>query len=146
MSAAAVAIDGGRDPETGRFVSGNVGGPGRKPGSRAKLSTMFLDDLRDAWERGGAEVIAKVMKNDPSTFLRVVAGLMPKDVNLSIGVDQFVLRAPTVMNSSADWQAATGIAQIEMGGSPVPAAPQNAPAASVAALCVVEAVLVEGEG
>jgi hypothetical protein len=44
-----------RDAKTGRFVTGNFGGPGRKLGSRNKLGEAFIEDLRDAWIEHGAQ-------------------------------------------------------------------------------------------
>lgn len=76
-----------RDQRTGRFVTGTTGGPGRKVGSRNRLGEAFIADLRDAWELHGADVIARVARDDPAALLKVIASLMPKDVNLNVGVD-----------------------------------------------------------
>lgn len=78
-----------RDCRTGRFVSGNSGGPGRKVGSRNKLGEAFVADLRDAWAEHGPDVIARVARDDPAALLKVLASLMPKtlDINANIGVD-----------------------------------------------------------
>lgn len=72
-----------QDPTTGRFVTGNIGG-GRPKGARAKLGEQFLEDMQIAWEREGAAVINRVMKERPQDFLKVVASLMPKDFNLNV--------------------------------------------------------------
>jgi len=82
----------GRDPQTGRFLTatnGNYGGPGRRVGSRNRLGEQFIADLRSDWEQHGPAVIEAVRTNDPSTYLRVVAGLLPREAQLdvSIGVD-----------------------------------------------------------
>lgn len=78
-----------RDGRTGRFVSGNSGGPGRKVGSRNKLGEAFVADLRDAWAEHGPDVIARVARDDPAALLKVIASLMPKtiDLNANIGID-----------------------------------------------------------
>lgn len=67
----------------GRFLSGNSGG-GRPKGSRSKLGEAFLDDLLQAWEREGAAAIQRVIDTKPAAFLKVVADLMPKDLNLKV--------------------------------------------------------------
>jgi len=46
--------------EKGRFIAGNSGNGGRKPGSRAKLGEAFVADLCADWEKHGIETIARV--------------------------------------------------------------------------------------
>ena len=75
-----------RDKKTGRFLAGNIGG-GRKPGSRNKLSEAFIADVQASWEKHGAEVLERVVREDPGTYLRIIAGLMPKDIRLDVSVD-----------------------------------------------------------
>ena len=75
-----------RDTKTGRFLAGNNGG-GRKPGSRNKLSESFIADVQGSWEKHRAEVLERVVREEPGTYLRVVAALMPKDVRLDVSVD-----------------------------------------------------------
>jgi hypothetical protein len=84
MSETAVTID--RDAKNGRFLSGCKPGPGRGLGSRNRLSDSFVQDLASLWERRGIECLEAVARDDPATLLRVVASLMPKDINLSIGL------------------------------------------------------------
>jgi hypothetical protein len=36
------------------------------------------------WAAGGPEVIARVRQQDPSTYLRVVASILPKDVLVNV--------------------------------------------------------------
>jgi hypothetical protein len=79
--------DSDRDARTGRFLSGNVGGPGRERGSRSKLGSAFLEDLRDAWNEHGATALARCATEEPAQFVRVVASLMPRDVNINMAVD-----------------------------------------------------------
>jgi hypothetical protein len=79
----------GRDPESGRFLTGNNGG-GRQKGSRNKYATEFIDDFHADWQEGGIEVIKKVRQRSPEVYLRVAASLLPKDVliqALSVNVD-----------------------------------------------------------
>src|SRR4029450_11425530 len=47
----------GRDPRSGRFLTGNTCGPGRKVGSRNLLTTQFLDDLRATWATHGRSAL-----------------------------------------------------------------------------------------
>jgi hypothetical protein len=74
--------------QRGRFVSGHkAAGPGRPVGSRSRLGEAFLSDLRDCWERHGAMALARCAAEEPAQFVRVVASLMPRDVNLNVAVD-----------------------------------------------------------
>jgi hypothetical protein len=43
-----------------------------------------LADCHKAWQERGAEAIERVLDSDPGTFLKIVAGLLPKDVNLKV--------------------------------------------------------------
>lgn len=76
----------GRDAKTGRFVTGNNGG-GRKLGSRNKLTTEFLDDLYAKWQLHGADVLERVIRDDPAAFLRTVAQILPKEIDVNAGSD-----------------------------------------------------------
>jgi hypothetical protein len=51
----------GRDPGSGRFVSGNIGG-GRPKGSRNKLAEAFIADLHARWIKDGPQVLDAVIK------------------------------------------------------------------------------------
>src|SRR3954449_2344760 len=74
----------GRDLGTGRFVPGNSGFGGRPKGARSKLGEAFLEDLRDAWNEHGATALARCAIEEPAQFVRVIASLMPRDVNLNL--------------------------------------------------------------
>src|SRR5262245_66159924 len=98
----------GRDPRSGRFLTGNNGGPGRKIGSRNRLSEQFIADLRSDWEQHGPAVIEAVRTKDPSTYLRVIASLLPReaqlDVSIGLDVGSFAdkFRAAVAMLDGAD--------------------------------------------
>jgi hypothetical protein len=76
----------GRDMKTGRLVTGNSGG-GRKLGSRNKLATEFLDDLYAKWKKHGADVLERVIRDDPAAFLRTVAQILPKEIDAAVNVN-----------------------------------------------------------
>jgi hypothetical protein len=80
---------GTRDPKTGQFLLGHNGqnGAGRPKGSRNRLSEKFLHDLETDWEKNGAETIARVRQNDPSTYFRVTAGLLPAKTEATLNLD-----------------------------------------------------------
>jgi hypothetical protein len=69
--------------DKGRFVSGNIGG-GRPKGSRNKLGEQFIQDLQADWEKHGVETLVKVREEKPDQYLKVVASILPKDLNVNI--------------------------------------------------------------
>lgn len=73
-----------KDAKTGRFLPGNSGNGGRPKGAKSKLSETFLKDMLSAWETGGKTVIEDVMRDKPDVFLRTVASLVPKEMNLNV--------------------------------------------------------------
>lgn len=68
-----------RDTTTGRFLTGNNAGPGRPKGSKNKFQEQFWRDLAKLWEESGMAALVKVLNEDTSTFVRVAAGLLPKE-------------------------------------------------------------------
>ena len=69
-----------KDPETGRFLPGNNGGPGRPKGSRQKLADQFFHDLAEAWETSGKVALAEMLAERPHEFVKTVAGLQSKEL------------------------------------------------------------------
>src|SRR5262245_13286072 len=62
-----------------RFEPGNKLG-GRPVGSRNRLSEVMLSMLAADAAENGAEVIKRVREEDPSTWLRCMCSLMPKQL------------------------------------------------------------------
>ncbi|SDP08860.1 hypothetical protein [Phyllobacterium sp. OV277] len=71
----------GKPPVEHQFKVGNTGRP---KGTRNKLGEAFLEDLLAAWESKGPAVIHTVIEKRPQDFLKVVASLMPKDLNVNV--------------------------------------------------------------
>ena len=67
----------------GRFVTGNIGG-GRPKGSRNKLGEQFVEALQADFEEHGKKAIEIVRAEKPDQYLKVIASLLPRDVNLTV--------------------------------------------------------------
>jgi hypothetical protein len=64
---------------------GQSGNPaGRPKGSRNKLSEDFVAALYDDFREHGSAAIAACRAEKPDVYLRVIAGILPKDVHLKV--------------------------------------------------------------
>ncbi len=72
-----------QDKKTGRFITGNNGG-GRPKGSRNRLSEDFLRALHEDFQENGAVAIRRVRVERPQDYIKVIAGLLPKEMDLNI--------------------------------------------------------------
>ena len=67
----------------GQFKPGQSGNPaGRPKGSRSKLSETFLKALADDFDSNGIEVIETVRSSRPHEYLKIVAAVLPKQMQL----------------------------------------------------------------
>ena len=64
---------------------------GRPKGSRSRLGEDFLRDLHNEWEQSGPQALKRCATDDPSTFCKIVANLLPKEIDsiLKVDVDLF---------------------------------------------------------
>ena len=66
-----------------RFKPGQSGNPaGRPKGSRNKVSEKLLEVLALDFETHGQEVIEKVRAERPADYLKIVASLVPKQMEI----------------------------------------------------------------
>jgi hypothetical protein len=68
-----------------KWQPGQSGNPaGRKKGSRHKLGEAFISALHDDFTEHGTEVIEKVRTEHPDKYLKVVASVIPQEVNHTV--------------------------------------------------------------
>ena len=79
-----------------QFKPGQSGNPaGRPPGSKNKLSEDFLAELHVVFQESGGEAIRKMCAENPAEFVRVLAGLVPRELLLEVTTEKnnFVINA-----------------------------------------------------
>lgn len=125
------------------FKPGNRLGSGRPKGSRHIITESFLKSIAKDFntldpatqEKKGAIAIRKVRENDPSTYLRVIASLQPKDFNINVSPLEAApdddLRAQLDQVNAAIRELIGGTITIENGAT---AAFENETAAALPAL------------
>lgn len=65
------------------FKPGQSGNPkGRKKGSRNKLGEAFIDALQEDFDEHGKQAIVTVRTERPHEYLKVVASILPKELNV----------------------------------------------------------------
>jgi hypothetical protein len=89
------------------FKPGQVANPkGRPKGVRNKLSTEFLNDLREVWQKRGMQALEHVAVNDPAKLVSAMVQVLPKDFQLTVTdeASSYVINALPAL-SSEEWAA-----------------------------------------
>jgi hypothetical protein len=95
-------------------VSANPAGKPR--GARRRLSEDFLNDFHRMWKRKGIKALERVADSDPSTFVRVGALLMSKDVRITAEVGESFTKL---------WAAISAGKVLTIEAEPIPDASQD---------------------
>ncbi len=86
-----------------KFKVGNPGGPGRPKGSRHKLGEEFIAALCADFTKHGEKAIKKLQELSPGEYLRVIASILPKDINISQDIVHTVINAQPALTTD-EWQ------------------------------------------
>lgn len=92
-AAATPEVTGNKVASTTQFKAGaewRGNAAGRPRGSRNKIAEDFLADVHEAWQEHGKAAVKSMATEEPSKFVQVVAGLLPKELNITntVNVEQ----------------------------------------------------------
>jgi hypothetical protein len=68
-----------RNQTNGRFLPGNRGNGGRRPGSRNRFAGQVVDDVYADWQQYGPEALRRVRRENPAAYLQFVSRLLPQE-------------------------------------------------------------------
>jgi hypothetical protein len=110
-----------------QFKPGNNANPkGRPKGSRNKLGEAFIEALHADFEQHGPKVIEKCRIEKPDAYLKVIASILPKELNVNTSAlgemsDDELAAVFASLRALAD----TYTAQIAGAGNPEASGPQS---------------------
>lgn len=78
-----------KPPVEHQFKPGNNANPGGKPiAARQALNAAFVKALSKSFDEGGYEAIKRAQEEDPIGYVRVLAGLLPKEIEVKNSLDE----------------------------------------------------------
>ena len=69
--------------EDTQYRAGSSGGPGRPKGSKNKITKAYLDTIVEAFDECGKEVVDRLIEKRPDVFIKLVADLVPKNMDIN---------------------------------------------------------------
>ena len=65
-----------------QFKKAHKRGGGRPRGARNKLTNKYIKDLHEIYMEGGKDKLRETLQERPEGFIKLVASLVPKDVDV----------------------------------------------------------------
>lgn len=85
--------------EKGKFLPGHrEPNAGRPKGSKNKLANSFFTDILTVWEERGLSAVREMADMDPASFNRMIASVMPKDMDIDIVSSDESMTPPATIN------------------------------------------------
>ena len=104
--------------QKGQFVQGVTGNGGGRPRvARNRLAGELLEALADDFSTNGIAAGQKVRETDPTAYLRIVTGLMPKEVIVA-ALNVSSKTTLDELNDIGDFAAAYRLARDMIGSEP----------------------------
>jgi hypothetical protein len=92
-----------------RFRPGQSGNPaGRPKGARNKVSEKLLEALASDFDIHGKEVIETVRIDKPHEYLKIVASLVPKQMEIESTAQPFAV-IPQALESAEAWEKSVAV-------------------------------------
>lgn len=66
------------------WKKGESGNPGGRAAHKDRFTRKFWADFHNEWEQGGPDALTRIRRDDPATFVRVAASLMPKETEVTL--------------------------------------------------------------
>lgn len=67
------------------WKKGQSGNPKGRAGPRQELGDAFIRVLRSDWEANGAATVIQMREKDPVAYVKVVAAMLPEQVEHDVG-------------------------------------------------------------
>jgi hypothetical protein len=67
------------------WQKGQSGNPGGRSKARQELGDAFIRVLRADWAEHGAATVSEMRAKDPVAYVRVVAAMLPEQVEVEVG-------------------------------------------------------------
>ena len=90
---------------------------GRPKGSRTALTAQVIDDILRHWKKNGANALDEMFDKDPSSYVRTIASLIPRDVKVQTDINVSFIDA--IKEIEQRTRLETPVTVLEIESSPV---------------------------